>query len=66
MSRNGLKPITKPFYSNRAVESYAVKSSTPISLKHLINFGRRRKSATEEGEKLLKSGNFVRFYLINN
>lgn len=61
MSRNALKPASlKPFYSNRAVEQFAAKPSTPISLRHLINFGRQRKSVAEEGEKLLKSGNFVR------
>lgn len=33
----------------------------PISLKHLINFGKggRNKGEKEEAEKLLKGGNFV-------
>lgn len=47
-----------PFFLNRAVEQFASKPSTPISLKHLINFGKARGSGEEE--KLLKGGNFVR------
>lgn len=49
------------YFNNRIVEAYAEKSSTPISLKHLINFGKlgRNKSEADEAEKLLKSGNFV-------
>jgi hypothetical protein len=39
----------------------ALIQSTPISLKHLINFGKhgRNKGEKEEAEKLLKGGNFV-------
>lgn len=63
LSLNGLLPkSTVPkFYQNRAVELFAAKPSTPISLKHLINFGKygRNKGEKEEGEKLLKGGNFV-------
>lgn len=37
------------------------RRAAPISLKHLINFGKggRNKGEKEEGEKLLISGNFV-------
>ncbi|ORY39259.1 branched-chain alpha-ketoacid dehydrogenase [Leucosporidium creatinivorum] len=50
------------FYTNKVIESYAAKGSTPISLKHLINFGKggRNKGEKEEAEKLLKGGNFLR------
>ena len=51
-----------PFYLNKAVEAYASKPSTPISLKHLINFGKgaREKDEREEGAKYIRSGNFIR------
>ncbi|KAM0793410.1 hypothetical protein ACM66B_000861 [Microbotryomycetes sp. NB124-2] len=50
------------FYTNRAIEAVAAKPSTPISLKHLVNFGKvgRNKGEKEETEKLLKGGNFLR------
>jgi pyruvate dehydrogenase kinase 2/3/4 len=57
------KPSTVPaFFLNKVIESYAARASTPISLKHMINFGNagRNKGEREEGEKLIKGGNFVR------
>ncbi|SCV68436.1 BQ2448_557 [Microbotryum intermedium] len=49
-------------YCENTIEKFAAQPSTPISLKHLINFGKhgRNKGEQEEGEKLLKSGNFLR------
>ncbi|SCZ90366.1 BZ3500_MvSof-1268-A1-R1_Chr1-3g01944 [Microbotryum saponariae] len=48
--------------TSSTIEKFAAQRSTPISLKHLINFGKhgRNKGEQEEGEKLLKSGNFLR------
>ncbi|BGP21564.1 pyruvate dehydrogenase kinase [Rhodotorula toruloides] len=56
------KSAVPAFYLNTLIESFAAKSSTPISLKHLINFGNagRNKGEKEEAEKLIKSGNFLR------
>ncbi|KAK4055257.1 putative protein kinase [Microbotryomycetes sp. JL201] len=50
------------FYTNKSIEAFAAKPSTPISLKHLVNFGKvgRNKGEKEETEKLLKGGNFLR------
>ncbi|KAM0755579.1 Atypical/PDHK/BCKDK protein kinase [Meredithblackwellia eburnea MCA 4105] len=50
------------FYLNKTIESFAQKPSTPISLKHLINFGAygRNKGEKQEAETLLKGGNFLR------
>lgn len=49
------------FYTNKAVEAFAAKPSTPISLKHLIYFGMsgRNQSEKQEADKLMKGGNFV-------
>lgn len=62
MSRATSKSSIPKFYQNRAVEKFAAKPSTPISLRHLVNIGRygRNKGEKDEGEKLLKGGNFVR------
>lgn len=56
------KSAVPAFYLNTLIESFAAKSSTPISLKHMINFGNagRNKGEKEEAEKLIKGGNFVR------
>lgn len=56
------KSAVPAFYLNALIESFAAKSSTPISLKHMINFGNagRNKGEKEEAEKLIKGGNFVR------
>ncbi|KAL8283232.1 hypothetical protein RQP46_006010 [Phenoliferia psychrophenolica] len=49
------------FYLNKTIESFAQRPSTPISLKHLINFGKtKNKGEQEEAERLLKGGNFLR------
>ncbi|GJN92228.1 hypothetical protein Rhopal_005258-T1 [Rhodotorula paludigena] len=54
------------FFLNRIIEQYAQKSSTPISLKHMINFGNagRNKGEKEEAEKLIKGGNFELPYAV--
>ena len=62
MSAVTRRPTAVPaFFVNQVIESYAAKSSTPISLKHMINFGNagRNKGEKEEADKLLKGGNFV-------
>ncbi|KAG0662963.1 hypothetical protein C6P46_003051 [Rhodotorula mucilaginosa] len=63
MSAVTRRPAAVPaFFVNQVIESYAAKSSTPISLKHMINFGNagRNKGEKEEADKLLKGGNFLR------
>ncbi|KWU46884.1 alpha-ketoacid dehydrogenase kinase [Rhodotorula sp. JG-1b] len=63
MSAVTRRPTAVPaFFVNQVIESYAAKSSTPISLKHMINFGNagRNKGEKEEADKLLKGGNFLR------
>ena len=57
-SQRGGVPI---FFTNKAVEAFAAKPSTPISLKHLIYFGMsgRNQSEKQEADKLMKGGNFV-------
>ncbi|GAA5981307.1 hypothetical protein JCM10908_004061 [Rhodotorula pacifica] len=63
MSAVARRPSAVPaFFVNQVIESYAAKSSTPISLKHMINFGNagRNKGEKEEADKLLKGGNFLR------
>jgi len=56
------KSAVPAFFLNKVIESYASKHSTPISLKHMINFGNagRNKGEKEEADKLIKGGNFVR------
>jgi len=56
------KSTVPAFFLNKVIESYASKHSTPISLKHMINFGNagRNKGEKEEADKLIKGGNFVR------
>ncbi|BGP12516.1 hypothetical protein JCM10213_007640 [Rhodosporidiobolus nylandii] len=50
------------FFLNKVIESYAAKAATPISLKHMVNFGNagRNKGEKEEADKLIKGGNFLR------
>ncbi|GAA6055999.1 hypothetical protein JCM3770_002135 [Rhodotorula araucariae] len=56
------KSTVPAFFLNKVIESYASKHSTPISLKHMINFGNagRNKGEKEEADKLIKGGNFLR------
>ncbi|KAK4704776.1 hypothetical protein P7C70_g1428, partial [Phenoliferia sp. Uapishka_3] len=62
MSRQGARSTAVPkFYLNKTIESFAQRPSTPISLKHLINFGTiRSKTPAEESARILKGGNFLR------
>lgn len=50
------------FFLNKTIETFAAKPSSPISLKHMINWGKagRNKGEKEEADKLIKGGNFVR------
>ncbi|GAA5907748.1 hypothetical protein JCM8208_005506 [Rhodotorula glutinis] len=56
------KSTVPAFFLNKVIESYASKPSTPISLKHMINFGNagRNRGEKEEVDKLIKGGNFLR------
>ncbi|CEQ38741.1 SPOSA6832_00198, partial [Sporobolomyces salmonicolor] len=56
------KSAVPAFYLNKVIETYAAKSSTPISLSSMINFGKygRNKGEKEEADTLVKSGNFLR------
>ncbi|GAA6032049.1 hypothetical protein JCM8097_003404 [Rhodosporidiobolus ruineniae] len=55
------KSTVPAFFLNKVIENYAAKQSTPISLKHMINFGNagRNKGEKEEADKLIKGGNFL-------
>lgn len=59
-----MKGRVSPFFLNREIETFSMRPSTPISLRHLINFGRfgqhGQKNREKEGDKLLRGGNFVR------
>ncbi|GAA6006696.1 hypothetical protein JCM10207_005025 [Rhodosporidiobolus poonsookiae] len=56
------KAAVPAFFRNKTIESYAARASTPISLRHMINFGQagRTKGEREEADKLIKGGNFLR------
>ncbi|GAA5896612.1 hypothetical protein JCM5296_004189 [Sporobolomyces johnsonii] len=61
-SSSSRKSPVPAFYLNKVIETYAAKSSTPISLSSMINFGKygRNKGEKEEADNLIKSGNFLR------
>ncbi|GAA5861180.1 hypothetical protein JCM8547_008510 [Rhodosporidiobolus lusitaniae] len=56
------KSTVPAFFLNKVIEQYSQRQSTPISLKHMINFGNagRNKGEKEEVDKLIKGGNFLR------